>query len=236
MSVSPKPRRSFGKGAIDADVELKVVMVGSVSVGKTSIVTRYVRDMFKPGASPTIGAAYVWKAEKIQNTAVKLSIWDTAGQEQYNSLVPVYFREASAVLLVVDASRVATFDAVRTTWLPKVRENSPDSVVIYLFLNKTDVPQDEREVSLSDLRRFADDECIVLIGEGSAKRGNGIHEMFLAVGQLCLDRRRNDQGYVGDDLVIAASKRHSSQSIFLGSDKSSRTRQDAAPGKRRCAC
>ena len=75
---------------------MKVVLLGKSEVGKTTLAHRLVTGKFYDSKSSTIGAAY----STIEHAGVKLGIWDTAGQERYDSLVGIYYRDASIVLMV----------------------------------------------------------------------------------------------------------------------------------------
>lgn len=182
--TSFNPRRDEANGT-DL-VECKVIMVGTVSVGKTSLTSRYVKDAFRTNVTTTIGASYMWKKEKFGDRDVKFSLWDTAGQEQFHALVPMYFRETEAVILVVDVTSPTCADEAEM-WLDKVRQNAPENTVIFLALNKIDLAND-RKFTLEDAQQFLkshpdfDIEC----GEVSAKTGEGVQEAFRRVGERCL--------------------------------------------------
>uniref|UniRef100_A0A5F9C5Y1 RAB17, member RAS oncogene family n=1 Tax=Oryctolagus cuniculus TaxID=9986 RepID=A0A5F9C5Y1_RABIT len=81
----------------------KLVLWGSGSVGKSSLALRYVKNDFR-SVLPTVGCAFFTKVVDLGATSVKLEIWDTAGQEKYHSVSHLYFRGASAALLVYDIS------------------------------------------------------------------------------------------------------------------------------------
>lgn len=85
---------------------IKLVMLGTSTVGKTSIVNRVVRDRFNIHEHYTIGAAY----NQLQLPKQNVEIWDTAGQERYLSLAPMYYRKANIVLLVYDLSNSSSVE------------------------------------------------------------------------------------------------------------------------------
>lgn len=82
--------------------EVKVVLLGDSGVGKSSLVLRFVVNDFKPYSEATIGASFFSKLVVTNNTPLKFQIWDTAGQEKYHSLAPMYYRGAAAAILVYD--------------------------------------------------------------------------------------------------------------------------------------
>ena len=81
---------------------IKIVVMGDVAVGKTSLVTKTVHDIFEENQKSTIGASFSAKIVVVQGDEVKLNIWDTAGQEKYRSMVPLYYKDADAAVLVFD--------------------------------------------------------------------------------------------------------------------------------------
>ena len=85
--------------------EKKVLIIGDSNVGKTSIMLRIVRNEFDEYSMPTLGTGF--KVREIQfkdNQKMQLSIWDTAGQEKFDSLTKIYFKHAEAALIVYDVT------------------------------------------------------------------------------------------------------------------------------------
>jgi Ras-related protein Rab-2A len=156
--------------------EFKVVLVGSSNAGKTCLAFRYVCGGFRSASAPTVGAAFNCVQETIEvpplssagqrrestkagdsdptSVTVKIGLWDTAGQEQFAELVPLYFRDAHAVLLVVDSSRPDGLADLQR-WVTRVSHSAPPDVLRYLVLTKTDLPEDERWVTFDDAMEFA---------------------------------------------------------------------------------
>ena len=77
--------------------EIKIVLLGDSGVGKSSIAQRYVTDTFRPHGESTIGASFMSKMIVNNGSPCKCQIWDTAGQEKYHSLAPMYYRGAAVV-------------------------------------------------------------------------------------------------------------------------------------------
>lgn len=92
---------------------LKVLVIGDLGVGKTSIIKRYVHQIFSQHYRATIGVDFALKVLNWdQKTVVRLQLWDIAGQERYGNMTRVYYREAVGALVVFDMTRVSTFQAV----------------------------------------------------------------------------------------------------------------------------
>lgn len=168
-------------------------MVGTMGVGKTSLAARYVKDTYREFVNPTIGASYLWRKERIDDKEVKFSIWDTAGQEQFYALVPMYFRDAEAVILVVDVTRDTCEDEAML-WLEKVKQSAPSSALVFLTLNKIDM-ESERVYAFESAEQFCKGASSFKMqcAEVSAKNGEGVHDLFDAIGRACLNKISGDK-------------------------------------------
>lgn len=106
----------------------------------------YINQKFEEKCDATIGFEYITKIIEFDGRKVQLEIWDTAGQERFNSIAPIYYKKASAILLVYDITRKHTFDKIKD-WMQELEANSnPNSLKIILG-NKTDL-KENREVQI----------------------------------------------------------------------------------------
>merc|ERR1711978_752722 len=85
----------------------------------------------------TIGAAFLTQTVPVQDCTVKFEIWDTAGQERYHSLAPMYYRGASAAIVVFDITNPASFQRAKS-WVKELQRQGKDDVIIALSGNKVD--------------------------------------------------------------------------------------------------
>ena len=120
----------------------KVVLLGESSVGKTSIITRFIDDSFNINSIATTGASYANKSivYKDYKKALKFEIWDTAGQEKYRSLTQIFYKDASIAILVYDVTDEHSFDELKNFWYNQLKEYAMKDISIilylyYLFLN-----------------------------------------------------------------------------------------------------
>ncbi|KAJ5693322.1 hypothetical protein N7462_002745 [Penicillium macrosclerotiorum] len=118
---------------------------------------------------------------------MKLSLWDTAGQETYKSITRSYFRGASGALLVFDISRRSTFVSC-TQWLQDLRQIAEDGIVVILVGNKTDLADqqaesNQRQVTREEAEEWCSMNNIVRYVETSAKSGDGVERAFLEVAE-----------------------------------------------------
>ncbi|KAK8784590.1 hypothetical protein V5799_009044 [Amblyomma americanum] len=91
----------------------KVVLLGEGCVGKTSLVLRYVENKFNDKHLSTLQASYLDKRLNIAGERVHLAIWDTAGQEKFHALGPIYYRDSNGAVLVYDITDEGSFLKVR---------------------------------------------------------------------------------------------------------------------------
>lgn len=169
----------FRSGALKRNVQtlrVKLVLLGSSGVGKSSLALRFVKDEFRM-TSPTVGCAYLTRVVHLSNVTLRFEIWDTAGQEKYHSVTPLYYRGAHAALLVYDVSKRETFIRAQV-WLKELeKQYIPGSVVIWLVGNKGDLDQ-QRQVSVQEGEALANDRGLFFT-ETSALSGHQVNELLL---------------------------------------------------------
>ncbi|XP_063715666.1 uncharacterized protein LOC134843207 [Symsagittifera roscoffensis] len=102
------------------DVLIKVMMLGHSSVGKSSMVSSLCEQPFSPSHLHTIGIDFRVKHYHLKGKRVKLQVWDSAGQERYDTIIKPYYREAQAFVLVFDLTNRDTFDQASLTYLSRV--------------------------------------------------------------------------------------------------------------------
>ena len=162
---------------MSADYIIKLLTLGETEVGKTSIVLRYSDDKFHDNKIATIGIDFKIKIIKKGNEKIKVSIYDTAGQERFKNIVKHYYKGANGVLLIYDLTKRDTFEKLEF-WLEDLKENSDNlnNLFIYLIGNKNDL-EEKREVDFEEANKFAKEKNIPYI-EVSAKTGNNIKKLF----------------------------------------------------------
>ncbi|CAL9163772.1 unnamed protein product, partial [Musa hybrid cultivar] len=131
---------TIGSNSINA----KLVLLGDMGAGKSSLVLRFVKGQFLEFQESTIGAAFFSQTLAVSDATVKLEIWDTAGQERYHSLAPMYYRGAAAAIIVYDISRMESFEKAKK-WVQELQKQGSPNLVTALAGNKCDL-DDKREV------------------------------------------------------------------------------------------
>ena len=161
---------------------LKVVLVGDTKVGKSCILSRFVQGTFDKSMPATIGAAFLTKVVQTGSGQVRLQLWDTAGQEKFKSLAPMYYRSASVAVLVYDVTQKGSFEGLRD-WACEIREKAPHNIQLVVIGNKIDIEED-RCISSDAGEELAKELNAAHYGETSAKTGDGITEIFSKVAEL----------------------------------------------------
>uniref|UniRef100_A0A672HLS0 Ras-related protein Rab-24 n=1 Tax=Salarias fasciatus TaxID=181472 RepID=A0A672HLS0_SALFA len=141
-------------------VDAKVVMLGKESVGKTSLVERYVHHRFLVGPyQNTIGAAFVAKPIQVGEKVITLGIWDTAGSERYEAMSRIYYRGARAAIVCYDLTDSSSFQRARF-WVKEL-QNCEEFCKIYLCGTKNDLimaDRSVRQIDYHDAQDFAEGE------------------------------------------------------------------------------
>ena len=157
------------------DMLFKLILLGDSAVGKTNILSKYLRDEFDQNSKSTVGVEFSTRNIKIDSYIIKVQIWDTAGQERYRSITNAYYKGAKGGLLIFDLTRRATFDSI-DKWIPDLKTNGDENMVIILIGNKNDL-KEQREVSTEEGENKAKMFKMAYM-ETSALDGNNIENAF----------------------------------------------------------
>ena len=156
-------------------IKLKLIVVGNQSTGKSCILNRFVNETFDEKYQATIGLDFQSKNITIHDQDVRLIIYDTAGQEKFRSLIPMYIREAQIILLIYDISDRESFDSM-PRWIQEVKDVINKEVVYALIGNKIDLEK-ERKVTFDEGKKLAEQNNFVF-QEVSAKTGENFEKLF----------------------------------------------------------
>ena len=153
----------------------KLIFLGDQSVGKSSILNRFLNDTFTEDYQATIGLDFQSKNVQIENQDIHLLLYDTAGQEKFRSLIPMYTRDANIILLVYDITNRDSFNHL-PDWLKDLTNINVDEVIFAIVATKIDL-NSKREVTPEEGQKFADEHNFVF-QEISAKTGTGFSDLF----------------------------------------------------------
>lgn len=158
----------------------KVLVIGDLGTGKTSIIKRYVHQFFSPHYRATIGVDFALKVLNWDNsTTIRLQLWDIAGQERFGNMTRVYYKEAVGAFVVFDVTRLSTFEAVQM-WKAdldnKVLLANGKPIPAVLLANKCDLASEGFLGNVNQLDEYCKDKGFHAWFETSAKENLGIDE------------------------------------------------------------
>mmetsp|Transcript_16869 Transcript_16869/g.36516 ORF Transcript_16869/g.36516 Transcript_16869/m.36516 type:complete len:199 (-) Transcript_16869:959-1555(-) len=154
----------------------KLVLLGEMGSGKSSLVLRYVKGQFFDYQASTVGAAFLTKA--VPELNVKFEIWDTAGQERYHSLAPMYYRGAAAAIIVYDITSTDSFNRAKA-WVRELQKQGNPNMIMALAGNKADL-EASRAVSVEDAQAYAAENGLYFL-ETSAKTAANVDPLFFEI-------------------------------------------------------
>ena len=180
---------SFEETMKKKSYEFKVILIGSISVGKTSILSRYITNEFQSEYKCTIKTEFKTKIVNINNMSqAKLNIWDTCGDEKFRAITRQYYNDAHGILLVYDITNRESFDSI-INWQNEIRNNAPADSVLFLIANKTDLNK-ERVVTELEGKKKAEELGMLFI-EVSAKNGDNIILLFENISEAMMQNIQN---------------------------------------------
>uniref|UniRef100_A0A673Z993 RAB6A, member RAS oncogene family n=1 Tax=Salmo trutta TaxID=8032 RepID=A0A673Z993_SALTR len=195
--------------------KFKLVFLGEQSVGKTSLITRFMYDSFDNTYQATIGIDFLSKTMYLEDRTVsfvRLQLWDTAGQERFRSLIPSYIRDSTVAVVVYDITNVNSFQQT-TKWIDDVRTERGSDVIIMLVGNKTDLA-DKRQITTEEGEQRAK-ELNVLFIETSAKTGYNVKQLFRRVA-AALPGMESTQDKSREDMIDIKLEKPPEQPISEG--------------------
>ena len=158
--------------------EIKICLLGESGVGKTCIVNRFVSDIFSEHETLTVGAAFSSRSVKVGDNSIVFQIWDTAGQEKYRGLAPMYYRGSGAAIVVYDITSEQSFREMQS-WITELRQLGPPEIVLAVAGNKVDIDV-ARQVPFKTGEEYAKGLQAIFF-ETSAKNGTNVEELFRTI-------------------------------------------------------
>ena len=172
-----------------SEINLKILLIGDTSVGKTSILSKYIDDKFDEVHISTIGVEFKVKSLTIKGKKVKLRIWDTSGQERYRSITQNFYRNANGILYIFDLTRKESFENIKD-WL--IESYNCDSKVKKLLVgNKVDLDKN-KQMDKQIIENYAEKKEMKYY-EVSAKMGTNINKIFRELAESILSGKSENE-------------------------------------------
>ena len=162
-------------GAASSINNYKIVVIGDINVGKTSILSRFRYGSFEPEYMPTLGIDFFSKNLFFEDKTIRLILWDTAGQERFRSLIPSYLKNADCIIIVFDITNKESFLSLNR-WLTDAKNNANENTIYVICGNKIDL-MEKRSINENEINEYIKKNGLIYM-ECSAKNGQGIKDLF----------------------------------------------------------
>lgn len=159
----------------------KVVILGNSGVGKTSLINRWTTGVWNSSVKPTIGANHQRKTVDLESVSVDVFVWDTAGQEQFQSLTPLYARSATCAIVTASITDNLSFEAIQT-WIDLLKNACEKMPPLILAVNKIDIQVPNAPSHQEIEEKYGSDFAAVFFV--SAQSGEGVDGTFSLAAQL----------------------------------------------------
>ena len=173
----------------DDEIKFKILVLGDSSVGKTTLLLKYVDGYFPTLYVATIGVEFKTKKINVDGIDITLQIWDTAGQERFRSVTKSFLKGADGIIYVYDVTNKESFDNLKT-WINTAEESITDFKKIIIG-NKIDI-EDKKKVSTEMLEKFCEKQNLKGL-ETSAKNGTNVNEMFELLTKMIIDGKTKEE-------------------------------------------
>jgi small GTP-binding protein len=187
---------------MDDDSGIKVTLIGNSGVGKTCIITRYTDDVFNENSASTIGANFIEKKINIGNKEYNLNIWDTAGQEKYQSLGKHFYKDSYIVCLVYDITNQESLDSLKSVWYPNLQKYGEQYSVLAVVGNKIDLYENVDDLADEEQAKQFAKEINATFIQTSAKNGDGIDNLFTNLTKKLLENPKFNDLMKGKGLSL----------------------------------
>lgn len=167
-------------------IQKKICMLGSFSVGKTSLIRRYVRSIFNESYLTTVGVKIDKKQIRIDNIDLMMMLWDLAGEDEFATIRPTQLRGMAGYVLVIDGSRKQSFDVAMA--LHQTARKQMGDLPMVFALNKADLKTQWMLDDVAIQRLQATGYPVI---ETSAKLGTNVENMFLSLGRQLVSSSAN---------------------------------------------
>jgi len=162
-----------------------IILVGDCSVGKTSIINRFIENRFNRNLKSTVNIEFRIKSIKLDsNTIVDLKIWDTCGEERFHSITKNFYHEADGIFIVFDLGDCKTFNNINI-FLKDINDIcNINNKAIMIIGNKNDLPMEDLKVKEKDIEKILGKNKEFKYLDVSARSGSNIRDMFTQMSKL----------------------------------------------------
>ena len=187
--------------------KLKIILLGEIGVGKSSLINRYINNKFSAFSQPSIGDEIKTKKVDIdQNLRVELLISDPTNEEKLGKFTKNYYLDAHGAIIVYDLTNEQSFQKVKF-WMEELNSNAPRDTVFCILGNKSDLTAD-RVVKYEDIKTLSGDN---LNYEVSAKTGNNVNLAFEQLADAIVEKQKEEEN--NPDKVVRGKEGRKTQDL-----------------------
>ena len=210
------------------DLSFKIIVIGDSGVGKSCLTMKATKNYFENYYSPTVGFEFFTFNLKINDTKIRLQIWDTCGQEVYHLLISGFYRNSSLAILVYSIDNENSFESLES-WINEIKTNGNPDVKIFLIGNKYDL-EEKRKISYDEGNKFNKEYGLNLFLETSAKTGFNAQKVFAEAANILYEDNLKYK-----ERVSNADRNNSNNDVEFGQDNQLIIEDDNyVPKKRKC--
>ena len=170
----------------DFDLSFKLIVIGDSAVGKSCLSIKATKGIYDQNYNPTIGFEFLTFFVKVDESNIKLQIWDTCGQEVYRSLISSFYHNSSLAVLVYAINNKNSFMSLES-WLNEIKTLGSPDINIFLIGNKADL-EEKRQIPKEMGEEFCKNHGIQFFLETSAKTGFNAQNVFLEAAKLLYEQ------------------------------------------------
>ena len=178
------------------DYLFKILLIGNTGVGKSTLLIKYIDNIFLSSHVNTIGVDFKINNIRINDKNIKLHIWDTAGQERYRSIIKAYYNGAHGVLIIIDLCNKESIEQI-DFWINEIKKHSSSNIIMYIIGNKADL-EHKRVISYNDINNYAKLNKIKYF-ETSATNFDDIDNVFNCIATDLMNEYKNSYIIVNND-------------------------------------
>jgi len=209
------------------DYLFKLLLIGDSGVGKSCLLLRFADDTYTESYISTIGVDFKIRTIELDGKTIKLQIWDTAGQEKYHALSPIYYRGSNGAFLVYDITDTDSFQRIKN-WVRELRSALGTDCVLCIVGNKSDLEKN-RHVPLREAEEYATSVGAEHFST-SAKLNQGLSELFLDISQKMIEKFNRANENVNNGSSDATSSRPKANRGIVVADTESQPQTQSKGG------
>ena len=162
-----------------------IILVGDSSVGKTSIINRFIENRFNRNLKNTVNIEFRIKSIKLDsNTVVDLKIWDTCGTEKFHSITKNFYQDADGIFIVFDLGNCKSFSSIKI-YLKDINDIcNINNKSVMIIGNKNDIPDEDQKVKDKEIKKILEKNRELKYLDVSARSGNNINDMFIQMSKV----------------------------------------------------